>query len=263
MLLAIDQGNTHTSFGIFDRGQWVQHFRLQTQGGRTPDEYAAFLQPLLKWHALEERPWEGVVVASVVPAAEAALAEFSTHYLRMTPHWVTASGPLNFKLGVRIPGEVGADRLANAAFAAEHLKLPALIVDMGTATTFDVISQDAVYQGGVIFPGVRLWVEALSRNTAKLNAIDLAFPPSVIGKDTVQCMQAGILYGYTDALNGLIARTRKEIGPCEVVFTGGFSTLFEGRIEGSTRFLPNLTLDGIRTLYRVYQESAAKPVTLA
>jgi type III pantothenate kinase len=251
VLLAVDAGNSQTSFGIFSEGKLRHHWRAGTHSALTPDEYASFLLPLLQRESISASALTGVVLCSVVPSIDRAFAEFAKKYLGRETYSIDHRVRLGFSLGVDFPAEVGADRLANSAYAVAHLKLPAVVVDIGTATTFDVITADKVYQGGMILPGVRLWVESLFRNTAKLANVDLRFPPNVIGKNTVTCIQSGILYGYTDLLDGLIRRLENELGSFTLVFTGGYASLFDGRMNAKYTHLPDLTLEGIELLYRL------------
>lgn len=252
MLLALDIGNTQTSFGVFSRGKLLHHWRAETHLSRTPDEYAAFLFPLLEHAGLAKAAWEGIAICSVVPPVEETFSHFCRYYLKQDPYLVRASGKLGFTLNVETPGEVGADRLANTAYAVKHLKLPAIVVDLGTATTFDVITADKVYQGGIILPGVRMGAESLSRRTSLLPLIDVKFPGSAIGKNTITCIQSGVLFGYTDAIDGLLTRLEAELAtPCEIVLTGGGAPLFAKALKARTRLLPDLTLEGTLILHEL------------
>lgn len=250
MLLAIDVGNSQTSFGVFKNSQLIHHWRIETRPNRTADEYAGILLPILNQAGLQPN-WDGVAICSVVPASEAAIEKFCADYFNLIPLRIHSELDLGFTIGVDFPQEVGADRLANAAYAVKNLPLPAIVVDFGTATTFDLISQSKAYEGGVILPGVLLGAKALSGGTSKLPAIPMAFPKSVVGKNTVACIQSGLLYGYCDTLDGLIRRFEEELGTeCHVVLTGGTSDLFHSRLKKKTKLLPNLTLEGIELVYR-------------
>jgi type III pantothenate kinase len=252
MLLAVDIGNTQTSFGIYQASKLTQHWRAETKVSRTADEYLALLYPLMTRAGIKETDLEGVVVCSVVPSADRAFDQFCQSYWNLTPYRVDYRMNLGFGIRVDVPSEVGADRLANAAYAVRFLKLPAIVVDFGTATTFDVVSADRHYEGGVILPGVRIALEALSSRTSKLPLVEMGFPKSVIGKNTVQCIQAGILYGYCDMIDGLLKRTVDELGAAaDVVLTGGYSALLKPHLKTSSQVLPNLTLDGIELLYNL------------
>lgn len=250
MFLAVDIGNSQTCFGVFDDSHLKHLWRVETKPSRTADEYASFLFPLLQHHGLKAH-WDGIALCSVVPAAEFSFGQFCQSYFREIPFKVNSSLKLGFTLNLDVPSEVGADRLANSAFAVRYLKLPAIIVDFGTATTFDVISREKTYEGGVILPGVKLGVEALGSKTSKLPQVDLEYPPRVIGKNTIECIQSGILYGYCDMIDGLLGRTLKELGsPAEIILTGGLSALFQGRLHHKTRYIAEVTLEGTRLIHQ-------------
>lgn len=252
MLLAVDIGNTQTSFGVFENSQLKFHWRAETKHSRTSDEYGALLFPLMARAGLKESDWEGVVLCSVVPPAERSFEAFCQNYWDLEPFKIDYQLKLGFGIRVDVPAEVGADRLANAAYAAKHFTLPAIVVDFGTATTFDVVSKDSHYEGGVILPGVRIALEALSSRTSKLPLVEMGFPSSVIGKNTVQCIQAGILYGYCDMIDGLLVRTASELGATpEIALTGGYGALLQPRLKAKAKLLPNLTLDGIELIYHL------------
>ncbi|MEZ4750571.1 MAG: type III pantothenate kinase [Bdellovibrionota bacterium] len=249
MFLALDIGNSETTIGVFDEAALVAQWRLETGAARSADQIAAFLYPLFQHHKIEG-PWTGMAICSVVPTARRGLKEFATRYLKLEAFEVTPKVRLPFALNVHEPDTVGADRLANAAYAAAHLTLPAIIVDCGTATTLDVVTAEGGYEGGVILPGVGLSFESLSRKTSQLSLVESEFPKRVIGKSTKECIQAGILFGYCDQINGLLRRTQEEIGvPCTTVLTGGYASIFEGRIENA-KVSPTLTLEGIQLLYQ-------------
>lgn len=251
MLLAIDVGNSQTSYGVFQKnGSLLHHWRSETKVSRTTEEYASFLFPLLDFAKVAKNEWDGVAICSVVPPVDHALTDFSEQYLGKTPFKVTHQIDLGFSFNVEVPHEVGADRLANAAYAVRFLKLPTIVVDLGTATTFDVITSDRKYQGGIILPGVRMGAESLSSRTSLLPRVDVAFPPSVIGKNTTTCIQSGVLWGYTDAIDGLLRRLLKEVPGAGVVLTGGVAPLFHGKLSVPSELLPNLTLEGIQILFQ-------------
>jgi len=229
----------------------LHHWRLETHPSRTADEYAAFLFPLLEHAGLKKNEWEGIAICSVVPPVGDTFEAFCRDYLKRIPFKVTSQSNLGFKLNVEVPSEVGADRLANSAYAIRNLQLPAIVVDLGTATTFDVILKEKSYEGGIILPGVRMGAESLSKRTSLLPLVDVAFPKSVIGKNTITCIQSGVLYGYCDAIDGLLKRLQKEIGePCDIALTGGVAPLIVKNLSISVKLLPNLTLEGIEILYR-------------
>lgn len=252
MLLVLDIGNTQTSFGVFKNNKLLHHWRAETHIAKTPDEYAAFLFPLVAHAGLASDVWEGVVICSVVPPVEETFTCFCKKYLHLEPFRISSQAKLNFSLNVESPLEVGADRLANSAYAVEALKLPAIVVDLGTATTFDVITADRVYQGGIILPGVRMGAESLSKRTSLLPLIDVKFPQTAIGKSTITCIQSGVLFGYCDAIDGLLNRLQKEVGEaCDIALTGGVAPLFHNKLGAKSHLLPDLTLAGSLTLYQL------------
>ena len=252
MLLVLDIGNTQTSFGVFKNNKLVHHWRAETQSSKTPDEYASFLLPLLNHAGISAADCDAIAICSVVPPADESFASFCQAYLGKRPFRVSANAKLNFTLEVETPNEVGADRLANTAYAVRHLSLPSIVVDLGTATTFDVINQGKAYQGGIILPGVKMGAESLSKSTSLLPLIDVKFPDSAIGKNTITCIQSGILFGYCDAIDGLLNRLQKELGSsCEIALTGGLAPLFHSQLKSRSRLLPDLTLEGTALIYEL------------
>lgn len=252
MLLALDIGNSQTSYGIFKNGKLLHHWRSESKQTRTADEYAAFLFPLLEHAGLKGMSWDGIAICSVVPPVEKVFESFCQTYLKMKPFKVKHDAKLPFTLQVDVPHEVGADRIANSAYAVKHLKLPALVVDLGTATTIDVITEKKTYEGGAILPGIQMSFNSLSTKTSLLPLVDVDFPKSPIGKNTATCIQSGILFGYIDAIDGLLSRTVKEVGKnCEIVLTGGLAPMLAKHLRTEHRVLPDLTLEGIEILFQL------------
>jgi len=250
MLLVIDVGNSETSFGVYDAEKCVRHWRVQTSRLMTADEVASFFFPLAEQSGLKPQSWSGCCIATVVPNVGDSLREFADHYLGLKIITINHQMNLGFELNVDEPHSVGADRLANVAYAVKSMSLPCIVIDVGTATTLDVISKDRVYEGGVILPGIKMSSEVLSDRTAKLPRVSLDFPDKVIGKTTVACLQSGLLYGYCDMLDGLVDRIEKELGTrVSVVLTGGFAPRLKGRLRHIADAIPQLTLDGICLLY--------------
>ena len=248
--------------GAFENDALIHHWRIETRPSRTADEYAALLFPLFAQRGLSSESWKGIALCSVVPSVDGQLTEFFRRYLGQEPVRIHSGLPLGFSMNLATPHEVGADRLVNVAYAIRRLPLPCIVVDFGTATTFDFISEDKIYQGGAIVPGLWMGAEGLGGKTAKLPVIDLAFPDSVIGKSTVECIQSGLLYGYCALIDGLLERFEAEVGTaCHVALTGGLSQLFEGRLEHPCQVLPDLTLEGIRILHEEVagQDFAMRP----
>ncbi|MBI3294107.1 MAG: type III pantothenate kinase [Deltaproteobacteria bacterium] len=252
MLLAVDIGNSQTSFGLFERESLKHHWRLDTRAASTIDSLLSFLHPLFSYAGLSLKDVTSLVICSVVPSVDRIYQEFAERHLKLPLKTINHRSKLGFELNVDTPGEVGADRLANVQYAIEKMKLPVIVVDFGTATTFDLVVERSgrpSYEGGVILPGVRIALEALSSRTSKLSSVDLKFPASVVGRNTTDCIQSGLLYGYVDQIDGLIDRFNENVRtPCEVVLTGGLGALFQDKLRHKCRYEPDLTLQGIRLL---------------
>jgi type III pantothenate kinase len=251
MLLAIDAGNTNTVFAVFDgdtlKGQW----RAATEPHRTADEYAVWLEQLLHRENLALTAITGAIIASVVPQGLFALRQFCERYCATKPLVVGEAGvALGLRIAVDQPAEVGADRLVNAVGAYRRYGGPLIVIDFGTATTFDAIGADGAYLGGVIAPGINLSLEALHRAAAQLPRIAVARPETVIGKATVPAMQAGIYWGYVGLIEGIVARMRAEMGAeVETIATGGLALLFAGGTPAIGRVDRDLTIDGLHAIY--------------
>lgn len=252
MLLAINANNTNTVFSVWEgdllRGAW----RAATDARRTADEYVVWLDHLLALEGLMRQQLTGAIVASVVPEANFNLVTLCRHYCRSEPVLV---GEPDVVLGARAlvdrPEEVGADRLANTVAAHDRYQTPLIVVDFGTATNFDVVDGDGNYCGGVIAPGINLSLTALHLAAAKLPSVRIKRTERVIGKDTVACMQSGLFWGYIGLIEGLVGRIRQEFGaPMGVVATGGLAPLFDGATRVFDCVDPDLTLWGLRLIYR-------------
>ena len=255
MLLAIDCGNTNTVFAICDgdeiRGEW----RITTDGRRTADEYAVWLTQLLALHDLKRESVSAAIIATVVPDALFNLQSLCRRYFKTDPLIVGDTGE---KLGVAVrldrPDEVGADRLVNAVSAHALYPGDLILIDFGTATTFDVINAAGDYVGGVIAPGINLSLDALHRAAAKLPRIGIKRPPSVIGKATVPAMQSGVYWGYISLIEGLVTRITAEIGRKPlVVATGGLAPLFADATSVIDHLDPHLTVRGLMAVWRLNQ----------
>ena len=266
MLLAVDIGNSQTSFGLFDGARLRQHWRLDSRTCATADGYAASLFSLFSAAKVLSGSIQMVALCSVVPSADREFKQFISSYLRCPWFEIEYSMPLGFRLNVDSPKEVGADRLANAEYACRRLKLPCIVVDFGTATTLDVVvpgTERPSYEGGVILPGVGIAVGALSTSASKLPPVELEFPSRVIGRATKSCIQSGLLYGYTDMVDGLLGRVESEIkARCEVVLTGGLGSLFQGRLTHETDYRPDLTLEGVYFIHERRERARIPPVSM-
>jgi type III pantothenate kinase len=251
MLLAINANNTNTNFAVWDgdklRGSW----RCGTDAHRTADEYVVWLDHLLALDGLSRQSVDGAIIASVVPDANFNLRRLCRHYLSSEPFIVGAAGvALGTRAKVDRPEEVGADRLINTVAAHDRHKGPLIVVDFGTATTFDVVDEEGNYCGGVIAPGINLSLAALARAAAKLPSVSIVRPDKVIGTSTVACMQSGIFWGYVGLIEGIVARIKQEFGaPMRTVSTGGLAPLFDGATPALERNDPTLTLWGLRLVY--------------
>ncbi len=252
MLLAIDAGNTNTVFAIHDgkevRGQW----RASTNGARTADEYLVWLDKLMHVDGLERDDVTATIISTVVPETLFHLQSLCRKFFESEPLVVGSPGvELGFEVRIDQPGNVGADRLVNAAGA--HVLYPGnlIIIDFGTATTFDVIHSDGAYEGGIIAPGINLSLEALHMAAAQLPRVAVARPQSVIGSDTVSAMQSGVFWGYVSLIDGLVARIRaeREDPDMSVIATGGLSALFRNATESIQKVDQDLTIRGLVELY--------------
>jgi type III pantothenate kinase len=252
MLLAIDIGNTDTTLGVFEGEELRATWHLATSIRRMPDEYAAILFNLLQQQRLDMADIKAVALCSVVPPLTTTFVDLSERYFN-TPPLVVGAG---VKTGVRIrmdnPREVGADRIADAA-AAHHLYGgPVIIIDLGTATTFGIISKEGDYIGGIIATGIATAAEALFTRTAQLPRVELAHPKHVIGTNTVAAVQSGIIYGYASLVEGMLARIQKELGEkAKVVATGGYAKLIAKETAVIDVVNPSLTLIGLRLIYEM------------
>jgi type III pantothenate kinase len=251
MLLAIEQGNTNTLFAIHNGEDWIAQWRTATEANRTADEYAVWLSQLLHMHALSFGDLTGCIISSVVPQSIFNLRNLSRRYMNAEPLVIGENAKLGIEVRIAKPSEAGADRLVNAIGA--HLVYPGdlLLIDSGTATTFDIVASDGAFEGGAIAPGINLSLQALHEAAAKLPRIAIQKPEHVIGKDTVECMQSGVFWGYIALIEGMVVRMKAEWGaPLTVVGTGGVASLFEGSTTFIDRFDPDLTIRGLLEIWR-------------
>jgi len=260
MLFVIDVGNSHTVTGLYDGDQLIGRWRLKSDRKRTDDELAIRYHSLFAMEGIDTGNISGVVLASVVPTLESAwISCCKKHFFSHLAEPILAISDTNVNDMITIslpnPTEVGADRLVNAIAAFERHQCNLVVVDFGTAITFDCVNAQNEYLGGAILPGVAISLEALSTRTAKLPHIDVSAPAgNVIGKNTVEAMQSGILYGYGAMLDGMIAGIRKEMAQSEeqdfkVIATGGMARLISPYSTSIDYVDPLLTLDGLRIIY--------------
>ena len=250
MLLAIDVGNTQTVIGVFEKDSLQEHWRISTNKEETADEFAIVLNDLLLLKGLKLSNIEAVIISSVVPHCTAALQEMTLKNLKLEPLVV---GP-GLKTGLPIlydnPHEVGADRIVNSVAAYELYGGPVIVVDFGTATTFDVVSGQGEYLGGAIAPGIEVSTEALFSAAARLSRVDLTAPKKVIGKNTQSSVQSGVIFGSAGLVDALVNRIRQELKTdAKVVATGGLAELMIPHCATITEINPMLTLVGLKKIY--------------
>ncbi len=254
MLLVIDQGNSNAVFAIYDGDRQVGVWRTSTDPKRTADEYAVWLAQLVALQDLKLAEVGQAILASVVPAATFNLVTLCQRYLKTEPLVVGSS---EVELGIAVKAQqVGADRLVNAISAFERHGGPLIIIDFGTATTFDIVGPDGSYEGGVIAPAAQHSVEALYRMAAQLPRVSIEPPEQVIGRATVPAMKSGIYWGYVGLIEGLVARIKAEYGqPMKVVATGGLATVFSAATDVIEAVEADLTLRGLVLIHRANTES--------
>lgn len=252
MLLAIDSGNTNVVFALYDGAERLGVFRISNDPKRTSDEYAVWLLDLMKFKGLDSDRIDSCILASVVPETKFNLISLCRRYF---PGELMVVGDRELDLGLEVlidrPEQVGADRLVNTIAAQKLYGGPAVIVDFGTATTFDVMDADGNYRGGVIAPGINLSIKALYMAAAQLPLVEIRPTEKVIGKATEPAMQSGIFWGYVSMIEGMVARIRKEFGePMKVIATGGLSDLFAEATDTIETTDRGLTLDGLVEIHR-------------
>ena len=251
MLLAIDVGNTNTVLGVFDAGRLRDSFRVQTEKDRTGDEYGLQIKALFDFAGLRMADVHDVIVSSVVPPMAFPLEQMSMRFFGRKPLFV---GP-GVKTGMPVlydnPREVGADRIVNAVAAYDKWPQGLVIVDFGTATTFDAVTPKGEYLGGAIAPGIAISMEALFHRASKLPRVAFERPEHVVGRNTVASMQSGLVYGYVGLVDGICARMKDELGfPVKVIATGGLAPLI-GTVSKQIEVVDDqLTLDGLKIIYQ-------------
>jgi type III pantothenate kinase len=251
MLLAIDSGNTNVVFAIYQDKQQRGRWRASSDARRTADEYAVWLTQLMALEDLTPAQVDGAILANVVPAAGYPLETLCRRYFKAEPMIVGAPGvDLGIEVKTASAANVGADRLVNAVAAHQAFGGPLIVIDFGTATTFDVVGADGAYEGGVIAPAVQHSVEALYRAAALLPRVPVERPESVIGKDTVPAMKSGIYWGYVGLIEGLVSRIKAEYGGAmRVVATGGLAPIYADACDVIDQVDPDLTLRGLALIH--------------
>jgi type III pantothenate kinase len=258
MLFVLDVGNTNTVLGVFEpkpaeAGQprkLIAHWRVTTNKAQTVDEYGVLFRNLFAMNNLEVRGVQGIVISSVVPPLDSTLREVCERYFQLKPLFIEPGVKTGMPVQYDNPAEVGADRIVNGVAAFEKLGGPCIVVDFGTATTFDVVSARGEYLGGVITPGIGISADALFERTARLPRVDIRKPPSVIATNTVNSLQAGLYYGYIGLIDGILERLMTELGgDVKVVATGGLASLMGSGSKYIREVDDLLTLEGLRIIY--------------
>jgi len=256
MLLAIDVGNTNIVLGVFDSGRLTKSWRLATFRERTADEMGILVRQLFESNRLDASRLKGIILSSVVPPLTRTMEDMARHYFdreALTVDPATNSGmPVLYKP----PSDVGADRVVNAVAAYELYgranRTPLIVVDFGTATTFDAISAAGEYVGGVICPGIGISADALFQRAARLPRVDVRKPPSIVGQTTVTSMQAGLFFGYVSMVDGIVNRMRVELPSGDkagCIATGGMADILAGETSSIQRVEPDLTLLGLKLIW--------------
>ena len=249
MLLTIDIGNTQVVLGVFDQGRLSHCWRVATLKGRTEDEYAVILDDLFELAGMSTSVIQAVIICSVVPPLNDCFQVMCRKYLHLDPCFIEPASQDLIPIRYKPASDVGADRIVNAAATVKMFGAPAIVVDFGTATTFDAISKQGEYLGGIIAPGIGISAEALFIRTAKLPRVEIKRPPRVIGDSTVGSLQSGIYFGYVGLVEGILGRMTEELDQPVIVATGGLAELICSGLKQIDRVEENLTVYGLNLFY--------------
>lgn len=250
MLMVLDVGNTNTVLGVYAGEELINHWRLKTERERTADEYGILIRTLFDLGNMADGTITGIVVSSVVPPTRPAIEEMALRYFGVQPTFIEPTMDLGMPVLYHPPGDVGADRIVNGIAAYDQFGGPVIIVDFGTATTFDAISSQGEYLGGVIAPGVGISAEALFLRAARLPRVEIRQPAKVIGASTVESMQSGLYWGYAGLVDGILGRMKRELENPHVVSTGGLAELIFPACTEIDSVEKNLTLEGLRLIHQ-------------
>ncbi len=255
MLLAIDIGNTNVTLGVFDGDELRATYRLSTDARRMPDEYAITVNQLLPLNGLSPADVDAAAICSVVPPLTSSFTQLARKHFGVEPLEVGSRTRTGIRISYDSPRDVGADRIVDAAAAFRTYGGPVVIVDIGTATVFDAVTEQGEYLGGAIAPGISIAAESLFRTTAMLRRVELVAPPSAIGRNTVHAIQSGLVLGYSDLVKGMVGRFRQELGgEATIVATGGLAEIVAAESKIFDHIDPNLTLTGLRMVYDINME---------
>ena len=253
MLLAIDVGNTNIKYGVFNGDELVASFRVSSRLSRTADEYGSVLVNLLQTRRIEKTDIDGVILSSVIPSLNYTICHMCEYFFNITPLMIGPGVKTGLNIKADNPKEVGADIIVNSVSAFTKYGGPIVVIDFGTATTFDVISANSELLGVIIAPGIKTSLEGLVSNTAQLPMIELDAPKTVIGKNTKHCMQSGIIFGFAGLVDNILYKIKKELhlDEIKVVATGGLGEIIAKEVKSITLVDRTLTLDGLNTIYKL------------
>ncbi len=250
MLLALDIGNTNTTIGIFKEKELIFNFRLTTKINQTMDEYGVFARNLLSLAGVNAQAIKSIIVSCVVPPLEHVIRRMGVKYFSLEPLFVKPGIKTGLALNVESPTEVGADRIVDCVAAINKYQPPLIVIDFGTATTFDAISENNEFLGGAIAPGLKITAASLTENAAKLPDVEIKRPEKVVGRNTITNIQSGLFYGYVGLVEKIIEKMKEELGSdVKVIATGGLANVIASEIKLIDNYDKNLTLDGLRILY--------------